>query len=140
MELFLPSISPTRDQREQLNKQHRIRAPARSREGRSSSIFKVDCMLLEAFSRRRRSSYGEFVRLFSSSRSCFLPPYSLTFRCHVYPSLSSRRCNVSNYVHAEFLCPCPSIIRNMTPPPQKENFSVALEHDEDKVFKSRRRR
>lgn len=81
--------------------------------------------------RRIRSTVFFVPQLFPSSVFTYVQVPRL-------PSLSSRRCNVFNYVHAEFLCPCPSIIRNMTPPPQKENFGVALEHDDDKVFKFRR--
>lgn len=50
-------------------------------EKRSSSIFKVDRMRLEAFSRRRRSNRGEFVRLFSSSGSCYPAPFLRSIRC-----------------------------------------------------------
>lgn len=53
------------------------------REKRSSSIFKVDRMRLEASSRRRRSNRGEFVRLFSSSGSCYPAPFPHSIRCSV---------------------------------------------------------
>jgi len=52
----------------------------RIREKRSS-IFKVDRIRLEAFSRRRRSNRGEFVRLFSSSGSCYSAPFPRSIRC-----------------------------------------------------------
>nr|XP_012230584.1 PREDICTED: uncharacterized protein LOC105676925 [Linepithema humile] len=38
-------------------------------------------MRLEAFSRRRRSSRGEFVRLFSSSGSCYPAPFLCSIHC-----------------------------------------------------------